>query len=57
MPQLIEWLYLVGALATVGGPLLYAVGTLKGMQHKTIYPVFRFVKKNGRLLSREAPSS
>jgi len=54
---LIDWIYLVGTTASVGGPLLYAVGTLEGMQHKMIYPVFRLIKQNGRLFLREAASS
>jgi hypothetical protein len=57
MLQLIDWICLVGAMASLGGPLLYAVGTLGGMQHKTIYPLFRFVKQHGRLFSPEVPSS
>ena len=57
MLQLIDWICLVGAMASLGGPLLYAVGTLGGMQHKTIYPLFRFVKQHGRVFSREAPFS
>jgi len=57
MLQLIDWIYLVGTTASVGVPLLYAVGTLEGMQHKMIYPVFRLVKQNGRLFLREAASS
>ncbi|MBA2252641.1 MAG: hypothetical protein H0W13_08060 [Nitrospirales bacterium] len=57
MVQMMDWLCFLGTLASVGAPLLYAVATLDGLQHKTVYPLFRFIDHNGRLSSTEASSS
>ncbi len=57
MLTLIDWICFLGAIAAVGAPLLYAVATLDGLRHKTIYPLFRFVDHNGCLSTSEAPSS
>jgi hypothetical protein len=57
MLNLIEWACVFGVIASVGAPLFYAVATLDGLQHKTMYPLFRFIQHNGRLSSTEAPSS
>ncbi len=60
MLNLIEWMCVFGTIASVGAPLFYAVATLDGLQHKTVYPLFRFIDHNGslgRLSSTEAPSS
>jgi hypothetical protein len=53
----IEWVCVIGALASVGAPLFYAVATLDGLQHKTVYPLFRFVEQKGHLSSTEASSA
>jgi hypothetical protein len=57
MLNLVEWMCVFGVIASVGAPLFYAVATLDGLQHKTMYPLFRFIQHNGRLSSTEAPSS
>jgi hypothetical protein len=56
MRNLIESMCVFGVTASVGAPLFYAVATLDGLQHKTMYPLFRFIDHNGRLSSTEAPS-
>ncbi len=56
MVQMMDWLCFLGTLASVGAPLLYAVATLDGLQHKTVYPLFRFIEHNGLLSSTEASS-
>ena len=48
MLSLIESICLAGGIASVGMPLFYAVATLDGLRHKTVYPIFRFVH-TGRL--------
>jgi hypothetical protein len=53
----IEWMWALSAFASVSAPLLYALGTLHRLQHKTIYPLFRFIDHNGRFSSTDAPSS
>lgn len=57
MLNLVEWMCVFGVIASVGAPLFYAVATLDGLQHKIMYPLFRFMNHNGRLSSTEAPSS
>ena len=57
MLNLIEWTYVLGVIGLVGTPLFYAVATLDGLQHKTMYPLFRFIRHNGRLSSTEVPPS
>lgn len=57
MLNLIEWACVAGVIASVGAPLLYAVATLDGLQHKTVYPLFRFIQHHRPLGSTEAPSS
>lgn len=56
MLKMIELICLAGGIASVGMPLFYAVITLDGLRHKTVYPIFRFVQHNGRL-SLETPLS
>jgi hypothetical protein len=56
MLNLIEWACVFGVIASVSAPLLYAVATLDGLQHKTVYPLFRFIHHSGRLPSTKAPS-
>jgi hypothetical protein len=57
MLNLIEGTCVVAVIASVGAPLCYAVATLDGLQHKTMYPLFRFIRHNGRLSSTQTPSS
>ncbi len=40
MLNLIEWACVLGVIASVSAPLLYAVATLDGLQHKTVYLSF-----------------
>jgi len=49
MVGMMEWMCCLGVLAAIGIPLLYAIATLEGLQHKTVYPLLRFVKHNGPL--------
>lgn len=56
MLNLIEWACVLGVTASVSAPLLYAIATLDGLQHKTVYPVFRFIYHSGRVVSMKAPS-
>jgi hypothetical protein len=57
MLNLVEWACILGVVASVGAPLFYAVATLNGLQHKTMYPLFRFIQHNRRVSSTEAPLS
>ena len=57
MLNLIEWTCVFGVIASAGAPLFYAVGTLDGLQHKTMYPLFRFIQHNRLPSATEAPSS
>ena len=43
MLSMIELICFGGGIASVGMPLFYAVATLDGLRHKTVYPIFRFV--------------
>ena len=57
MLNLIEWTCVLGVIALVGAPLFYALTTLDGLQHRTVYPLFRFIRHNGSLSSTKAPLS
>jgi hypothetical protein len=57
MLNLVEWICVFGGIASMGAPLFYAIATLDGLQHKTMYPLFRFIQHNGRLSATEAPAS
>jgi hypothetical protein len=46
MRILIEWTCVLGVIASVGIPLFYAIATLEGLKHKTVYPLFRFIDHN-----------
>lgn len=52
----IELMCGIATLVAAGTPLLYAIATLNGLQHKTVYPLFRVIKHNGHLSATEAPS-
>lgn len=54
MLSMIELICFAGGIASVGMPLFYAVATLDGLRHKTVYPIFRFV--HTERLSIETPS-
>ena len=55
MLNLFEWTCIFGAGASVGAPLVYAIGTLDGLHHKTVYPLFRFIKHDRYLSSAQTP--
>lgn len=57
MLNLIEWACVLSVIASVSAPLFYAVTTLDGLQHKTVYPLFRYIKHERCLSSAQTPSS
>jgi len=49
LSSFLNGMILVGVGATLLAPLLYALGTLRGMRHKRVYPILRVRQQNGRL--------